>query len=168
VIAPRLAELADVTLLFLLREPAQAIPSILRNQRRTRPDFTPEQAASYYIERLACLQLYTPYPARRIFVESNQLIEQTAEVLQFIAKQLQLSSPLSESYQRFRHTGRDGWGDASAAIHAGVVQRQNTEADPPAGDLPPSLLMQAETAYQKCVACISANCLPAPCLTSQV
>ena len=166
VIAANVAKRADVTLLFLLRKPAQAIPSILRNQLRTRPDFTLEQAVSYYVQRLACLQRYTPYPARRIFIESDQLIEETVEVLQFIAEQLQLSARLSENYQRFRYTGRDGWGDASAAIHAGVVQRQSPEADLPAVDLPPALLSQAETAYQQCarhcrLTCHSFGLLPA-------
>ncbi len=151
VIAPSLMEKSHVTFLFLLRQPAQSIPSILRNERRRRSDFTLSRAATYYVDRLASLQRYASYAAQRIFIESDQLVERTDDVLRFIAQQLQLTTPLSEHYQRFRQTGRDGWGDASPAIHTGVVQRPLEDPAQPLLDLPPELLARATAAYQRCV-----------------
>lgn len=155
-IAPDVLRRPDVRCLFLLRNAEETIASILdmaRTMRHTGPFSDPQKVADYYAERLARMEDYAPQVAGRAhFVESQQLVDDTAATLARLTRWLALDEPLSDRYRTFRYTGLPGHGDPSPAIKAGRVIANVAErrGDRPPVPIPDDALARGRAAYARC------------------
>lgn len=138
--------------LIALREPDQAIPSILhlfRGRSPVDPYGQPEGACHYYVERLAWLAAFaTAWPGRYDYYDAECLVECPVPLLASLTRWLALGSPLRQEYRRFSRTGLARAGDTSAAIASGnILPRERRYGDIA---LAPALLTQAREAYRAC------------------
>jgi len=85
------------------------------------------QAVDYYCNRLEELSEYSKKIKTNLyFLQSEELISNTDQVLNGISKFLKLEFPLANMYETFRFTGRIGHGDSSENIQKGtIVQTKN-------------------------------------------
>lgn len=134
--------------LFLVREPAASISSLLElGKRRPVPECQSAEAAiTYYVERLHDLEmlaqrLHEPF----LFIESDQLIEHADRELDRLTQWLQLDTPLRAEYERFSKTGVGSFGDTSESIHRGIIH--DNRADP-LHEIPAAVLAPAHAAYE--------------------
>ena len=135
-VAPSVIRRADVFPIFLLRRPLPSIASILELGRDIPevPWYSDIAAvADYYVERADALaelaqQADSPY----LFVEAEELIDQSGAALERVATFLRLLQPLSESYSIFPRTGQVGSGDSSPQIFAGRIVRNRPHRAAPA------------------------------------
>jgi len=142
----------EVIVLIALRDPDQAIPSIVHLFRgRSPPDpyGEPEGACQYYVERLAWLAAFaTAWPGRYDYFDAECLVECPVPLLASLTRWLDLGSPLRPEYRRFSRTGLARSGDTSAAIASGGILQQERRY----GDiaLAAELQAQARQAYRAC------------------
>lgn len=151
---PAILRRNDVKVVFLIRNPVDTIPSILRVARAQEADLpasTPEGAVRYYVGRLARIDRYSELMgARAAFVEAERLVADTGAVLAKLTRYLGLATPLEPTYRRFPLSGQVGHGDPSPNILAGRVLRDDeraSEAAEPA-DVPAELMRSALDAYE--------------------
>ena len=148
----RLGQEEGVIVLIALRDPDQAIPSILHLFRgRSLADAygEPEGACQYYVERLAWLSAFaTAWPGRYDYFDAECLVECPEPLLASLTRWLALSAPLRPEYRRFSRTGLARAGDTSAAIASGnILPRERRYGDI---TLAPALQSQAREAYRAC------------------
>lgn len=142
----------EVIVLIALREPDQAIPSILhlfRGRSPADPYGEPEGACNYYTERLAWLAAFaSAWPGRYDYFDAECLVECPVPLLASLTRWLALGSPLRPEYRRFSRTGLARAGDSSPTIASGHILPQERRY----GDitLAPALQTQAREAYQAC------------------
>lgn len=159
VVSPGLLESVESKAIFLVRRPEDTIRSIMNlgfalNNPSAEWLTDPEQAAQYYISRLATLVDYaTAMSGRYYFVESESLITRTEQVLLGLTKWLNLDAPLQSEYKRFSNTGKPHHGDPSENIMAGRIMK----TDRPKGQradltLPRDLIETSLAAYEGCTA----------------
>lgn len=119
----------DVKTVFLVRNPRDSIPSIMRAGRydeHVLPISSADVAVNYYVKRLQRLDTYSEFLGpRAALVEAEALAADTASVLAGLTRFLGLATPLSPNYERFKLTGQRGLGDMSPNIHAGRVLRDD-------------------------------------------
>jgi hypothetical protein len=142
----------EVIVLIALRDPDQAIPSIVHLFRgRSPPDpyGEPEGACQYYVERLAWLAAFaTAWPGRYDYFDAECLVECPVPLLASLTRWLDLGSPLRPEYRRFSRTGLARSGDTSAAIASGhILPRERRYGDIA---LAAELQAQARQAYRAC------------------
>jgi hypothetical protein len=136
--------------IFLVRQPSQAISSILEMGREIDvPWYSDCEAVTrYYEQRLAVLgKMGGDIPGLAIKAES--VIDRTEAVLRAIAAFLGLAEGPTEFYRIFKHTGEVGWGDSSSAIRTGRIVRE-VRTDVPA-DIEAQALARATGAYAECL-----------------
>ena len=162
---------------FLLREPARAIQSHIRNtiQFNTYPDLGPEErqlfAHNYYTTRLPMIEqeaLGINDPRRRAFLTHDQLMNRTPEVFRMLEEFLELDTPLSEHYSLTKRTGVFGMGDSSEFIKRGFIDRSITH-EPIA--IHSWILDQSNELYESLTARLSSLCrclAPAPTESSDL
>lgn len=125
-VAPAILDRDDVRTLFLVREPPAALASILAMNTKfgsTDWRWDVEEAAEYYVTRLRALAaLAGSMRSEALFVPSEAVVGDTEAVLRAITGYLGLGSPLTPSYQTFKHTGAAGWGDFSHRIRSGRIE----------------------------------------------
>jgi hypothetical protein len=142
----------EVIVLIALRDPDQAIPSIVHLFRgRSPPDpyGEPEGACQYYVERLAWLAAFaTAWPGRYDYFDAECLVECPVPLLASLTRWLDLGSPLRPEYRRFSRTGMARAGDSSAAIASGGILQQERRYGEIA--LAAELQAQARQAYRAC------------------
>lgn len=155
VIRPELLQRDNVNALFLLRKAADAIPSIARLLNPEKPQLAVERAVGYYQQRLLTLADYAVMkPANAWFVESDDLISNTEVTLSELSQGLRLDQPLAPKYERFKFSGRPGYGDASASLMAGHLDtRPPASRDQPTPWIPEDLLVRSEQQYVECCRC---------------
>lgn len=143
----------DVEVVFLIRNPVDTIPSIVRTSRAVDPSLpvaAPEAAIDYYVARLERIGRYSEFMGERAaFVESERLIDDTDAVLARLTRYLGLATPLEPTYERFPLSGRPGHGDPSTNILAGRVLRDDERdrgTDEPV-DIPAGPMSAAVAAY---------------------
>ena len=144
----------DVKVVFMMRHPADAIPSIVRMARgldRPLAAATPEGAVEHYLRRLERIAEYgASMGARAAFVESERLVSDTGTVLARLTRYLGLATPLQPTYERFPLSGLPWHGDSSPNILVGRVlrddERDRGSAEPV--DIPVELMRVAEAAYE--------------------
>lgn len=150
---PRLPELQDAVLLLALRRPEPTLKSIIklfRGKGTNDPYSYPAEAVLYYIGRLETLAAFARVsPERYYYFDSEQVCNNTENLLHHLAVWLQLDSPLPERYQRFAKTGVAGAGDTSATINSGTIIK-NTRENFNGITLDDGLFRQAEHTYQEC------------------
>lgn len=112
----------QVYALFLLREPARSLNSILD----LKPHWNEQDALDYYCGRLRTLARYAQLidtPQRMMVVTYEQMLDQTAAALTTLQGFLQTPVPFSEEYQVLKTTGMKGVGDPKGNIKAGKIVR---------------------------------------------
>lgn len=159
VVRPPILARPDLRLIFIVREPAQTLRSILHmGAQQAGPDWKQDAArvTAYYCERLT--QLETCYHAldpatrrqRAFFLRAEELLGAPGAVLDRLSAWLHLGQPLSPEYQVFESTGRAGLGDPLGHIKAGrIVPRAGSYQHI---DLEPALLERAVRTHARFVA----------------
>lgn len=140
---------------FLVRQPADTLSSILRMNERL-PEMTlhrgEEAATAYYVERLATLERLGAERGQEAFVlRAERLVEEPDATLELLRRFLGLATPIESSYSTFPLTGVPGSGDFSDAIQQGTI-RPTTTTDPGRPQLRSDLVERAEDAYVRCIA----------------
>jgi hypothetical protein len=163
-VSPSILENPRTRGLFLLREPADVIQSIIHMGTHLDPleqNTNLEQVTGYYEARLRRLTELAPLlGARAAFLESEALIHNTDGTLRFLRDFLELSQPLQRRYRSFAKTGKPGFGDPSPAIRSGEIRaRTQPRAEIP---VPDSLLERVQAAHAKCVEACHEHCVPMP------
>jgi len=119
----------DLHLIFMLREPAQTLRSILHLGSRQEDGNwkrDPQRVTDYYCARLAQLEAYFRAlgvdARRRAFVlHAEELLGAPEEVLGRLTRWLALATPLKAEYRLFESTGQAGLGDPLGRIKAGRI-----------------------------------------------
>ncbi len=149
-----------VHIIYLIRKPESTIRSIIDMERNIQchsSNTDSNIATKYYTERLSKLELYAALPAKtKLFIESESIVNDTAQVLQFLTQKLDLSEDLRPTYQTFRYTGIAGFGDPSPTIKQGKVVSE--ASDYKHIDIDDELSMLAINYYNKCVKTLKIYC----------
>jgi len=140
---------AKPKIIFLLREPESTIKSIMNMGHITGIDWykDPEKATDYYCSRLLKLEEYSKQIDDSFFIDSNDLVEDTENLLNTLSNWLHLEKPLEKEYSIFSHTGEAGYGDPSQNIKSGIVKK--TEGHPDI-EIPLDILQKAISHYIAC------------------
>jgi hypothetical protein len=154
-IAPGVLARPDVHCVFLLRNAADTMASILnmaRSQGHTGLLSDPRQVTEYYVLRVQQMQQYATQTGRAIFVDADRLIADTDAVLGALSRSLSLATALSPEYQTFKMTGKRGHGDPSPNILTRNVVRSAEERhrDYVSIPIPDDCLARGEAAYAAC------------------
>ena len=147
---------AKPKIIFLLREPEATIKSIIQLgliTSKKRWLNKPFKALDYYCSRLLaleslCTNLHHLKIADYYYLESDNLINNTQQVLNELQKWLQLESPLNEKYTIFSDTGKPGHGDPSDNIKVGRIIKNKTHRDIV---LPKDVIERGQEAYSQCI-----------------
>jgi len=160
-IAPDVLRRPDVRCIFLLRNARDTIVSILEMARSLRHtgDFSdPQRVVVYYAGRLSQMEQHGAHVAgRALFIESERLLDDTANLLARLAQWLDLATPLSPEYRTFRYTGLPGHGDPSPHIKSGriVASERDRHRGYAAIAVPDDVLERGNAAYARCRAALS-------------
>lgn len=144
----------DVKVVFLLRNARDTIPSIIRAGRfdgQILSAGTPEGATHYYVTRLERMDQYSEWVGERAaLVEAEKLVADTDAELAGLTRFLELETPLSSNYAKFKHTGERGLGDMGPNILAGRVLRdEERDRSGESVEIPDELMAQAIAAYDR-------------------
>ena len=151
---PALLDDERIYCLFLIREPREALSSILRLEyfRGTEDD-----ALTYYADRLeklcTCAERLGD-KGRMMFITHRQLLDQTADVLSSLQRFTGLETPFSEQYSVLHITGKVS--DPSRTIKEGRVVRNSA---PPPMQLKKETIERAESVYRKTLDRLSGICI---------
>ena len=136
-----------VRLIFLTRDPASTIHSIVKLSRTFYDGaWTAERAVDYYCRRLQTLAELAEGAGREgraIALGYDALVDDTATVLERLENFLEVEKPFSEQYAIQRFTGRRG--DPSEKIRAGRIVQRRVE---PHGAIPSPELERATEVYR--------------------
>jgi hypothetical protein len=159
-IAPSVLALAGTYPIFLVRDPADSMPSIIELGARV-PNAQiysdPDSSSSYYVGRLHELaRLARERHGNALFVRAEDLIDATRTTLDAIARFLELDQPLQDVYTIFERTGEPGWGDDSELIRAGRVVQNRAQRD--VTGIPEEPLRRAVEAYVECCRILERHC----------
>jgi hypothetical protein len=142
---------ADLTCLFLLREPRRTIQSLVHQLSSTLDD-----AFTYYRERLASLERYARVFPRAAFLSYEDLVADPERTLAGLTDFLGLDPPLTAEYRLQPLHDVKGVGDRSEAIRAGRVLASPRDL---AVELPEDRVAEAEEAYRRCKAVLEESTL---------
>ncbi len=144
----------DVKVVFLLRNARDTIPSIVRAGRYDDTVLKiadPAVATNYYVTRLERIDQYSEWVGgRAALVEAEKLVADTGAVLAGLTRFLELETPLTPTYAKFKHTGERGLGDMGPNILAGRVLRdeeRDRSGEPVV--IPDELMAQAIAAHAR-------------------
>ncbi len=153
---PRVLDGADLTCLFLLREPRRTIQSLVHQLGSTLDD-----AFSYYRGRLGTLESYARAFSRTAFLTYEDLVADPELTLAGLTAFLGLSPPLTAEYRLQPLHGVKGVGDRSEAIRAGRILANPRELPAGIAELPEDRVAEAEAAWRRCREALSSAALPA-------
>ena len=124
-IAMKILEDEKVYPVFLIRNPQDTVKSILNMGYNIVGNSTyqnVQKVCTEYVKRIRKLALTaSKISGRGLFISSEDLIENTDQVLRRLERFLNLSSPLSSEYRTFKYTGEKSYGDPSSNIATGKV-----------------------------------------------
>jgi hypothetical protein len=149
-ISSQIIRIANPKAIFLLRSPKATIQSVLNMNSATGSKYytTPEEVLEYYCSRLLNLEnLAREMRGNYFFIESDELVKNTDEVLDKLTEWLQLSNSLSRHYSTFGKTGVMGSGDPLDNIRSGVL-KETPELNNI--KIPMKILQEAEAFYERC------------------
>lgn len=146
-------------IVFLLREPAGTLSSLMRGTRRGRGRGDETRALNYYSNRLKVLQQYGDGLASSTacLVTHDQLLSRTEELFRLLESFLGLDSSLKETYQILPTTGVRRIGDPSPNIFSGKIVRDDPESK--RLKISPETLKAAEECYENCLSTLKATCI---------
>jgi hypothetical protein len=137
-----------VRCVFLVREPASSIQSLLELTRRYYEPWTESRAERHYTLRLESLARLAGVIGRHRLVAMTyeELVTDTGVALRRLESYLGLESPLPERYALQEFTGRRG--DPTAKIRTGGIQRDRLDSVPAN---PGPEFQLASTAFRTCL-----------------
>jgi hypothetical protein len=145
--APELFKSERIRCIFLIREPEEAIQSLLRLTQPSSDPWPVERAIDYYVGRLNSLTaLRDRVRGRAIAVTYSELVDHAPETLKRLSFFLSLASPLEPEYSIQPFTGRRG--DTSERIRSGRIARGNFEPTFPISE---SQRNRVNEAYRSCL-----------------
>lgn len=153
-----------IKLLVSLRKPEQTIKSIINlfsKKQGNHPYADPQQACRYYMERLTTINDFCEQNQGQYFYyDAESIRNDTNNCLTQLSDYLELSTPLSSSYQLFSQTGKERVGDSSEQIKSGrVITHGNSYAEI---ELDSELLNKANSLFNKLRQNIIDNAKPNP------
>ena len=137
-------------IIFLLREPESTIKSIMNMGQITNIEWykDPEKAMEYYCSRLSKLENYSKkMNGNYFFIDSDDLVEDTENILNTLSNWLNLEEPLKKKYSIFPHTGEAGYGDPSQNIRSGIIKKTESHSDI---EIPLDILQKSTSCYNRC------------------
>lgn len=149
--------LINPKVIYLLRKPESTIKSIINMGYITGISWykDPEQATNYYCSRLSRLAEYTKIiKSDYFFIESDDLINDTDNILRNLTDWLGLDTPLTSEYAMFDNTGKPRHGDPSDNIRTGKIIETKSF---PEIEIPLEILQTAESSYEKCKTALTAK-----------
>jgi hypothetical protein len=145
---PELFKSKRIRCIFLIREPEEAIQSLLRLTRSSSDPWPVDRAIDYYVGRLKSLTaLRERVSERAIGVTYSELVDHVPKTLDRLSSFLSLTSPLEPEYSIQPFTGRRG--DTSERIRSGRIARGNFEPTFPISE---SQRNRVNEAYLSCLA----------------
>ena len=139
----------DVHLLFMLRKPEDTLRSLLHMPTifNLKPNLA--RSAAYYVNRMTQLRKMGEIAkGRAIYLDGEDLIQDSEGTLKRISEYIGLEKPLSEEYQTFQRTGRPGAGDPSDYIKQGKIVRDREAHEE--FEIPERERQLLNRAYEKC------------------
>ena len=140
--------------IFMLRRPEATLKSLLSLYSREKvgdDHWSEADALDYYSDRLEGLaQLAQRSQAagpRPLYLDAEVLTDDTPAAFAALERYLSLATPLTEAYAVHKKSGREGFGDPSANLKTGSIQRKRKSHD---AALAPATLARAESAYKHC------------------
>lgn len=109
-----------------IRNPEASVRSIITmGRRRRRPDWKrrPREAARYYIDRSRAFRALVKRRADVLVFPADAVIDDTERFLSGMTDWLGLKTPLQPNYELGAMTGRSRFGDNTAQIRTGVINR---------------------------------------------
>lgn len=162
----RLLQLPRVYAIFLLRDPAQALPSLISAPKLAgwvqRPEANRDyvdqaNCERYYSGRLATLARYGQLVDRdrSLFLTYDDIINHTPSVFGALSALLEVENCFSEHYRVGPTTGVAGLGDVSTHIREGQIKR---DIKRPRVEVEPGLQESARRAFAESSRILQANC----------
>jgi len=155
-IAPAIVARPDVRWMFLLRNPADAITSIVNmalSLEHTGEFSDPVRVADYYVGRVQWMARFgEQHGHAALYVDAQRLVDDTDAVLAGLTRWLALATPLARAYRTFPLTGARGHGDPSPNIRTGrvVTDAGERHRDYVRVTIPQDALARADAAYAAC------------------
>lgn len=141
-----------VKLIFLLRKPLHTYKSQINlglQITRLKKHIDPFKVHSYYIKRLKMLEQQAKLLiTKKIFIESESIINNTAITLEKLQEFLELESPLTNHYQQFKFTGNRNYGDPSDNIKKSVISANLTNYKKI--NIPKKIIEESNISYSRC------------------
>lgn len=164
VVSPAILNRNDVRVLFSLRDPADAIRSMIHVSLNytDHPDKRPEypdtyRLGEYYVARLKTLEgLCLSLEKRALYFDGDDVVNDTQRLFAFLKRELGLNRDLSEEYPTYAHTGTYHLGDPSERIRKGRLDRERTDLSYIAP--PECVIERAREAYARCRALLRERC----------
>ncbi len=129
-VSPDVLNKANVIPLFSIRNPEDTIPSIINLYRKVNQNhefFTVSGAITYYDERLDTLLMLTKKMANEyLYLDAEAIKTRTEETLDYITRELDLTSPLQPTYKSNVKTGQGDSGDHSDNLKKGFISRERS------------------------------------------
>lgn len=148
---------SNIYWIFLLRSPEDMFKSII-NMGNNLVDIEwyrdPDKILKYYNARLKNMGVYAQkLRGKSVLIKSEDLINDTEVVLNFLTDWLGLESRLKPEYNIFSDTGLPWFGDPSGVIKSGHIVKKRPSYD----DIfvPKDILENAYNTYEKCQNLIS-------------
>lgn len=132
-----------------IRDPEASVRSIITmGLRRRRPDWKrrPKEAARYYIDRSRAFRALVKRRADMLVFPTDAVIDDTDRFLAGVTEWLALKTPLQPSYELGSMTGRSRFGDNTAQIRTGVINRDRPVAEI---EIPEPIKDRIWTAYDR-------------------
>lgn len=152
-ISPQFVEKVRPRFIFLVRQPEETIKSIINMGYITAIEWykDPANACSHYCGRLEYIMSFAGDNCHStkddfFFIESGDIVNDTANLLRDLSSWLCLPEPLDSRYSKFRNTGKPKHGDPSENINSGVISRTPEHRDI---EIPDDILRDANSAYER-------------------
>lgn len=149
-VSNKVFRMKNTLFIFLLRKPEPTLKSIFEMGKKTGVvwQIEPDLVLKYYTKRLEMMENYAQRIRGRFFyIESDEMILDTDEILKGLTSWLQLKVPLSKEYAVFKNTGKTGHGDPSANISIGRITEIRSKTDI---EIPEQMLSVCHGAYESC------------------
>lgn len=160
-VAPNFLQAPQLKVLFLIRQPDVTIKSIIQMSHdieRMKQFRNPNAVLHYYENRLLQLTHYAENTLKSmLFIEGENLLQQSNTTLENIRSFLGLSTPLSSEYSTYKLTGKLFYGDSSPEISSGkiiVTPKERIHIV-----IPQNVLNRAQECYEKCKATLIEHCV---------
>ena len=158
-ISQQLLQRDDITIIVMIRKPLDSINSLYQTSERYGWGMNLDYSINYYNSRLKGISAFVDrLESRPFYLEAESLIDNTANILDWLSRALDLQQPLSEEYQfqSFRRRGKSHSGDPSNYIQQQKIIRQRY---PKTVEIDPEQLQILEKTYRDTRSFLLANCI---------